>query len=64
MRRMPVLVPLFRGFLMNSTAEQSNGLYPMRVVSRLTGLTADTIRVWERRYGAVDPARHAFPPRR
>ena len=42
---------------MNSTAEQSNGLYPMRVVSRLTGLTADTIRVWERRYGAVDPAR-------
>ncbi len=42
---------------MISTAEQSNGLYPMRVVSRLTGLTADTIRVWERRYGAVDPAR-------
>ena len=29
----------------------------MRVVSRLTGLTADTIRVWERRYGAVDPDR-------
>lgn len=33
------------------------GLYPMRVVARLTGLTADTIRVWERRYGAVDPDR-------
>jgi DNA-binding transcriptional MerR regulator len=29
----------------------------MRVVSRLTGLTADTIRVWERRYGAVAPDR-------
>ena len=29
----------------------------MRVVSRLTGLTADTIRVWERRYGAVAPER-------
>ncbi len=29
----------------------------MRVVSRLTGLSADTIRVWERRYGAVDPDR-------
>ena len=29
----------------------------MRVVSRLTGLSADTIRVWERRYGAVDPGR-------
>lgn len=31
--------------------------YPMRVVTRLTGLTADTIRVWERRYGAVRPER-------
>lgn len=29
----------------------------MRVVTRLTGLTADTIRVWERRYGAVRPER-------
>ncbi len=34
-----------------------SGLYPMRVVSRLTGLSADTIRVWERRYGAVAPDR-------
>lgn len=48
---------------MNNTATESNGaqepngLYPMRVVSRLTGLTADTIRVWERRYGAVSPDR-------
>ena len=32
-----------------------SGLYPMRVVSRLTGLSADTIRVWERRYSAVAP---------
>lgn len=32
-------------------------LYPMRVVTRMTGLTADTIRAWERRYGAVTPAR-------
>jgi DNA-binding transcriptional MerR regulator len=31
--------------------------YPMRVVTRLTGLTADTIRVWERRHGAVRPER-------
>ena len=38
-------------------AQEPNGLYPMRVVSRLTGLTADTIRVWERRYGAVAPDR-------
>lgn len=35
----------------------SEGLYPMRVVSRLTGLPADTIRAWERRYGAVRPSR-------
>jgi DNA-binding transcriptional MerR regulator len=48
---------------MTSTAQSTdgqpepNGLYPMRVVSRLTGLTADTIRVWERRYGAVAPDR-------
>ena len=42
---------------MNDTMTEPNGLYPMRVVSRLTGLTADTIRVWERRYGAVDPGR-------
>lgn len=42
---------------MISSARESNGLYPMRVVSRLTGLTADTIRVWERRYGAVAPDR-------
>ncbi len=32
-------------------------LYPMRVVTRTTGLAADTIRAWERRYGAVEPHR-------
>lgn len=37
--------------------EVEDGLYPMRVVTRLTGLNADTIRVWERRYGAVEPPR-------
>lgn len=31
--------------------------YSMRVVTRLTGLSADTIRAWERRYDAVVPAR-------
>ena len=30
---------------------------PLRTVSRLTGLTADVIRAWERRYGVVDPQR-------
>lgn len=42
---------------MNNNVQQMSGHYPMRVVERLTGLTADTIRVWERRYGAVNPDR-------
>lgn len=42
---------------MSNNVQPITGLYPMRVVSRLTGLTADTIRVWERRYGAVAPDR-------
>lgn len=42
---------------MNSNVKELSGVYPMRVVSRLTGLTADTIRVWERRYQAVKPDR-------
>lgn len=33
------------------------GLYPIRLVARMTGLTAATIRAWERRYGAIEPAR-------
>jgi DNA-binding transcriptional MerR regulator/methylmalonyl-CoA mutase cobalamin-binding subunit len=31
--------------------------HPIRVVARRTGLTAATIRAWERRYGAVIPVR-------
>lgn len=42
---------------MKRVEELREGLYPMRVVSRLTGLSPDTIRVWQRRYGAVDPQR-------
>jgi DNA-binding transcriptional MerR regulator len=30
--------------------------YPIRVVSKLTGVAIDTLRAWERRYGAVTPA--------
>lgn len=37
---------------------------PMRVVSRLTGLHPDTIRAWERRYGAIEPRRTAGGARR
>ena len=42
---------------MSTNVTELSGVYPMRVVSRLTGLTADTIRVWERRYEAVKPDR-------
>jgi DNA-binding transcriptional MerR regulator len=31
--------------------------YPIRAVARLTGLSLDTLRAWERRYLAVTPAR-------
>lgn len=35
----------------------SRAVYPMRLVTRLTGLTSDTIRAWERRYRAIEPER-------
>lgn len=31
--------------------------YQIKAVSRITGLTPDTIRAWERRYGAISPQR-------
>src|SRR5919107_4915681 len=31
--------------------------HPMRVVTRRTGLSADVLRVWEKRYGVVTPSR-------
>jgi len=31
--------------------------YLIGVVTKLTGLSIDVVRVWERRYGAVRPAR-------
>ena len=31
--------------------------YPIRAVSKLTGIAIDTLRAWERRYGAVTPVR-------
>lgn len=36
----------------------------MRLVTRLTGLSADTIRAWERRYRAIEPRRSAGNTRR
>jgi glycosidase len=39
------------------TTPTSPLLHPIRVVARRTGLKADLIRAWERRYGAVRPGR-------
>ena len=37
----------------------SEARHPIQVVARRTGLSADLIRMWERRYGAVTPPRSA-----
>jgi DNA-binding transcriptional MerR regulator len=44
-----------------SPADKSagEGMYPIRTVARLTGVTAVTLRAWERRYGL--PAPHRTP---
>ncbi|MGB8712343.1 MAG: MerR family transcriptional regulator, partial [Onishia taeanensis] len=34
-------------------------LYPIREVSRLTGVNSVTLRAWERRYGLIRPQRTA-----
>lgn len=38
-------------------ATESDKSYPIRTVAKLTGLTTDLIRAWERRYGVVEPVR-------
>lgn len=42
-----------------SHASSKSHLHPVRVVIRRTGLTADLLRAWERRYAAVTPRRSA-----
>jgi len=49
---------------MTEDPKASDGLHPMRVVTRMTGLTSHTVRVWERRYQAVVPHRTAGNTRR
>src|SRR6185503_14583042 len=39
------------------TARLQTHRHPMRVVTRRTGLSAEILRVWERRYRVVAPAR-------
>ena len=40
-----------------SKPPQAPAHYPIRAVSRLTGIGIDTLRAWERRHGAVTPVR-------
>jgi DNA-binding transcriptional MerR regulator/methylmalonyl-CoA mutase cobalamin-binding subunit len=42
---------------MTSGSNRPHDAYPVRTVVRLTGLSADIIRAWERRYGVVAPIR-------
>ena len=38
-------------------ASKATTTYPIRAVARMTGLSVDTLRAWERRYQAVTPIR-------
>jgi DNA-binding transcriptional MerR regulator/methylmalonyl-CoA mutase cobalamin-binding subunit len=40
-----------------SPRHEPPAMYPIRVVSRLTGVGIDTLRAWERRHGVVTPKR-------
>jgi len=40
-----------------SRTRETSARYPIRAVSRLTGIGIDTLRAWERRHGAVTPSR-------
>ncbi|MCM2973675.1 MerR family transcriptional regulator [Larsenimonas suaedae] len=40
-----------------SVTETGGPLYPIREVSRLTGVNSVTLRAWERRYGLIQPRR-------
>lgn len=42
---------------MNMSTHKMNNLYRIGAVARLTGISPDTLRIWERRYDLVDPQR-------
>lgn len=41
----------------NSEPADTQGLYPIRTVSNLTGVNSITLRAWERRYDLIKPSR-------
>ncbi|MDH3456007.1 MAG: MerR family transcriptional regulator [Gemmatimonadota bacterium] len=44
---------------MGNQSDPTQPRHPIQVVAKRTGLTADVLRAWERRYGAVVPGRSA-----
>lgn len=42
---------------MSGTQAQQDALFPIREVSRLTGVNSITLRAWERRYNLIEPVR-------
>ena len=38
-------------------SKSSDGMYPMRTMTSLTGVNQVTLRAWERRYGLIRPHR-------
>jgi methanogenic corrinoid protein MtbC1 len=42
---------------MNNSKDPTEPRHPIQVVARRTGLTADVLRAWERRYNAIEPRR-------
>jgi DNA-binding transcriptional MerR regulator/methylmalonyl-CoA mutase cobalamin-binding subunit len=45
------------GITMAAMTDDGHLMYPVQAAARLTGLSTDTLRAWERRYGAVVPRR-------
>jgi DNA-binding transcriptional MerR regulator len=42
---------------MTTASNDANGAYRIGAVARLTGISPDTLRIWERRYDIVEPER-------
>ena len=54
---MPVMTDIERTVAAAADPLEQDGLYPIREVSRLTGINPVTLRAWERRYGLIQPKR-------
>src|SRR5476651_937226 len=53
---MPVLTDVAAGKRLAVALEREE-LFPIREVSRMTGINPVTLRAWERRYGLIQPTR-------